>query len=199
MSTSVKTDAAPAGQPQLTGDLAMWIFILAELAAFSLFILAFSVTQWLRPDVFMDGRAQLDSSTGWAMTAGLLTSGFLAALAVERVRKNHARQAAALLIAAIASGMVYVVLKLGEYSHLASAGFDLEYNTFFTLYWLTTAFHFLHVLLGLVVLGILSVLCMRGHFGAHRYSGMESGVLYWHMIDLVWVILFPLVYLLGSP
>jgi nitric oxide reductase NorE protein len=199
MSTSVKTNPAASGQPRarLTGDLAMWIFILAELTAFTLFILGFSFTQWLKPEMFIEGRAELDSSTGWAMTAGLLTSGFLAALAVERVRKNHARQAGALLLGAIASGMVYVVLKVQEYAHLANAGFDLEYNTFFTLYWITTAFHFLHVLLGLVVLGFLCLRCWQRAYGPHNHSGMESGVLYWHMIDLVWVIIFPLVYLLG--
>ena len=197
MSTSSRTNPPATGQQRLTGDLAMWIFILAELTAFTLFILGFSFTQWLKPEMFVEGRAQLDSSTGWAMTAGLLTSGFIAALAVERVRKNHTRQAALLLLAAIASGMLYVVLKVQEYAHLANAGFDLEYNTFFTLYWITTAFHFLHVLLGLVVLAILCVLCLRGRFGADNHTGVESGVLYWHMIDLVWVIIFPLVYLLG--
>lgn len=188
-------------QPEhkLPGDLAMWIFILAELAAFTLFILAFSITQLLRPELFVAGRAQLDSSTGFAMTAGLLSSGFLAAIAVERARKNKARQASLLLVAAIASGMVYVVLKVSEYGHLASLGFDLEYNTFFTLYWLTTAFHFLHVLLGLTVLGFLSWRCWRNAYNAQEHAGLESGVMYWHMVDLVWVIIFPLVYLLGSP
>lgn len=175
----------------------MWIFILAELAAFTLFVLAFSVTQMLRPEMFTAGRAQLDSSTGFAMTAGLLSSGFLAAIAIERVRKNHSRQAAALLLAAIASGMLYVVLKVSEYQHLARLGFDLEYNTFFTLYWLTTAFHFLHVLLGLTVLSFLSLRCWQGAYNAQQHTGLESGVMYWHMVDLVWVIIFPLVYLLG--
>lgn len=182
---------------KLPGDLAMWIFILAELAAFTLFILAFSITQLLKPEMFTLGRAQLDSSTGFAMTAGLLSSGFLAALAVERARKNKARQGSLLLIAAIASGMVYVVLKISEYSHLASLGFDLEYNTFFTLYWLTTAFHFLHVLLGLTVLSFLSWRCWKNVYNAQEHAGLESGVMYWHMVDLVWVIIFPLVYLLG--
>jgi len=182
---------------KLPGDLAMWIFILAELAAFTLFILAFSVTQLLKPELFAAGRAQLDSSTGFAMTVGLLSSGFLAALAVERVRKNKSRQASILLVTAIASGMVYVVLKVSEYGHLASLGFDLEYNTFFTLYWLTTAFHFLHVLLGLTVLSFLSWRCWRNAYNAQDHTSLESGVMYWHMVDLVWVIIFPLVYLLG--
>ena len=193
MSTSSKGTTAQA----LPGDLAMWIFILAELAAFTLFTLAFTVTQMLYPDLFAAGRAELDPSTGFAMTVGLLSSGFLAALAVERVRVNKARQAALLLVAAIASAMVYVVLKLSEYTHLAHAGFDLEYNMFFTLYWLLTLFHFLHVWLGLLVLAFLAWRCMRLGFNAENRSGMESGVMYWHMIDLAWVIIFPLVYLLG--
>ncbi|MDY0248580.1 MAG: cytochrome c oxidase subunit 3 [Pseudomonas sp.] len=193
MSTSSKSKTPQA----LPGDLAMWIFILAELAAFTLFILAFTVTQMLYPDLFAAGRAELDPSTGFAMTVGLLSSGFLAALAVERVRANKARQAALLLVAAIASAMVYVLLKLSEYSHLANAGFDLEYNMFFTLYWLLTLFHFLHVWLGLLVLAFLAWRCLHLGFDAENRSGMESGVMYWHMIDLAWVIIFPLVYLLG--
>lgn len=199
MSTSSNAQplATPAASHALPGDLAMWIFILAELAAFTLFIIAFSVTQMLYPQLFQAGRAALDPSTGFAMTVGLLTSGFLAALAVERVRVNQARQAAMLLVAAIVSAMVYVVLKISEYTHLAQAGFDLEYNMFFTLYWLLTLFHFLHVWLGLLVLAFLAWRCWRLGFSADKRSGMESGVMYWHMIDLAWVIIFPLVYLLG--
>lgn len=187
----------PASIQALPGDLAMWIFILAELAAFALFIIAFSVTQMLYPELFKAGRAQLDPSTGFAMTVGLLSSGFLAALAVERVRVHRPRQAAWLIIAAIASAMVYVVLKLSEYTHLIHAGFDLEYDTFFTLYWLLTLFHFLHVWLGVLVLAFLAWRCWRCGYSASNHSGMESGVMYWHMIDLAWVIVFPLVYLLG--
>ena len=192
MSTSSKQKPSQTTQA-LPGDLAMWIFILAELAAFTLFIIAFSVTQMLYPEMFAAGRAELDPSTGFAMTVGLLSSGFLAALAVERVRVNQARQAAFLIIAAIASAMVYVVLKLSEYTHLANAGFDLEYNMFFTLYWLLTLFHFLHVWLGIFVLAFLAWRCFRLGFDAQNRSGMESGVMYWHMIDLAWVIIFPLV------
>lgn len=193
MSTLSKPQATQA----LPGDLAMWVFILAELGAFTLFIIAFSVTQMLYPELFAAGRAELDPSTGFAMTVGLLSSGFLAALAVERVRVNQARQAGLLLVAAIASAMLYVVLKLSEYTHLAKAGFDLEHNTFFTLYWLLTLFHFLHVWLGLLVLAFLAWRCFRLGFDAQKHSGMESGVMYWHMIDLAWVMIFPLVYLLG--
>jgi len=198
MCTSNKPPLKPQQEAQAPpGDLAMWIFILAELTAFTLFIIAFSVTQMLYPEMFQLGRAELDPSTGFAMTVGLLSSGLLAALAVERVRANQGKQATLLLLAAIASALVYVYIKVGEYVHLAQAGFDLEFNTFFTLYWLVTMFHFLHVWLGLAILAFIALRSWSNAYGADNHRGMESGVMYWHMIDLAWVIIFPLVYLLG--
>lgn len=198
---SISTDPAvlSAGVARrLPGDLAMWIFILAELAVFGILILAFAVTQMLHIDLFRESRLALDSSTGLALTLGLLTSGLFAALAVEQVRGARQDRAGWLLLAALLSAGVYVVLKLQEYGHLAGLGYGLEYNTFFTLYWLLTGFHFLHVLLGMLILGYMANRCRTGAYapGTSR-SGLESGVLYWHMVDLVWVLLFPLVYLLG--
>ncbi|MNL38814.1 Cytochrome c oxidase subunit 3 [compost metagenome] len=73
----------------------------------------------------------------------------------------------------------------------------MEHNTFFTLYWILTGFHFLHVVLGMVILGWLAERCRRGLYHADNRSGFESGVLYWHMVDLIWVVLFPLVYVLS--
>ena len=181
---------------RLPGDLAMWFFILAELTVFALLILAFAVTQALKPEVFAEGRRALDTSTGLAMTLSLLTAGLCAALAVQRVRAGRARQGGALLVVAVAVALVYVAIKLGEYRHLAALGLGLERSTFFTLYWILTGFHFLHVLLGLLILGWLALRCWQRAYAAPRLSGLESGVLYWHMVDLVWVVLFPLVYVI---
>ncbi|PAU66145.1 cytochrome-c oxidase [Pseudomonas sp. PIC25] len=191
MSTSPEIAVRP-----LPGDLAMWFFILAELAVFGLLILAFAVTRLLHPALFAEGQAALDGSTGLALTLSLLTGGWLAALAVQRVRDDRPRRAAVLLLAALASAVVYVVLKLGEYTHLARLGLDIEHDTFFTLYWILTGFHFLHVLLGMAILAFLALRCGQRAYGPGRCSGLESGVLYWHMVDLVWVLLFPLVYVL---
>jgi len=115
---------------------------------------------------------------------------------VEQVREARSGRATLLLLAALGSSCVYVVLKLNEYSHLAGLGLGMEHNTFFTLYWILTGFHFLHVLLGMVILGWLAMRCRRGAYGPDEHSGLESGVLYWHMVDMVWVLLFPLVYVL---
>ena len=131
------------------------------------------------------------------MTLSLLTAGLFAALAQEQVRRSRSRHGAVLLLAALLAGSVYVVLKLTEYRHLLASGLGMEHNTFFTLYWILTGFHFLHVLLGMVILGWLAERCRRGLYNAANRSGLESGVLYWHMVDLIWVVLFPLVYVLN--
>lgn len=181
----------------IPGDLAMWFFILAELAVFGLLIMAFSVTESLHAPTFNASRALLDTSTGFVLTLSLLTSGFLAALAVAQVKRQQPRSASVLLLAAVASALFYVVIKFREYQHLADAGLDIEYDTFFTLYWILTGFHFLHVLLGLVILGFMSLRAWHAAYTPDHCHSLESGVLYWHMVDLVWVMLFPLVYVLN--
>lgn len=174
--------------------MAMWFFVLAELSVFAILILAFAVTQRLEPEVFAVGRSQLDSSTGLAMTVSLLTAGLFAALGLQHVRVQQLRRGAAWFCAALWVALLYVGIKLEEYAHLAGVGLGLEYSRFFTLYWVLTGFHFLHVLLGMVIVGWLAVACWRGGVAV---SGVESGVLYWHMVDLVWVVLFPVVYVMG--
>lgn len=193
MSTLAETVAVPR---RLPGDLAMWFFILAELSVFALLILTFTVAQALYPQTFSEGRQLLDRSTGLAMTLSLLTAGLFAALAQEQVRQDRPRRAALLLCVALLLACGYVGIKLTEYAHLLANGLGMEHNTFFTLYWILTAFHFLHVLLGMVILAWLAEGCQRRRYGAQRNSGLESGVLYWHMVDLVWVLLFPVVYIL---
>ncbi len=181
----------------LPGDLAMWFFIVAELSVFGLMIMGFTVTEALHSDSFRSSRARLDTSTGLTLTLSLLTSGFFAALAVAQVRRNQQRIAALLLVAAVISSLFYTVIKLTEYQHLAALGLDIEYDVFFTLYWILTGFHFLHVLLGLVILLFMALRCWRQQYSPQHPHNLESGVLYWHMVDLVWVMLFPLVYVLN--
>ncbi|MDR6959858.1 nitric oxide reductase NorE protein [Pseudomonas brassicacearum] len=192
---SISAETATTAR-RLPGDLAMWFFILAELTVFALLILAFAVAQVLHPQLFSEGRHLLDRSTGLAMTLSLLTAGLFAALAQEQVRQDRPRRGALFLCVALLLASGYVAIKLTEYAHLLANGLGMEHDTFFTLYWILTAFHFLHVLLGMVILGWLAEGCRRRRYDSQRCSGLESGVLYWHMVDLVWVLLFPLVYIL---
>mgnify|MGYP003611011057 FL=1 len=195
----MSTSAESAGvlRRHLPGDLAMWFFILAELSVFAILIVVFAVTQAIKPQMFSESRLLLNTSTGLAMTLSLLTAGLFAALAQEQFRHSRPRHGAVFLLMALLAASVYVVLKLTEYRHLLASGLGMEHNTFFTLYWILTGFHFLHVLLGMVILGWLAERCRRGLYDASKRSGFESGVLYWHMVDLIWVMLFPLVYVLS--
>jgi nitric oxide reductase NorE protein len=190
-------DAAVVALRRLPGDLAMWWFILAELTVFAMLLLSFAVAQALQPEQFHSSRQLLDRSMGLALTLSLLTSGMLAAVALEQLRQCRSRPAALLLMAALGCACVYVWLKFGEYQHLAGQGLNIEYNTFFTLYWIVTGFHFLHVLLGMLILAWLAMRCWQRAYAAGSNPSVESGVLYWHMVDLVWVLLFPLVYVLN--
>lgn len=190
----------PASEPvaRLPGDLAMWWFILAELTLFAALIITFAVSQALNPQLFNDGRALLDRSTGLAMTLSLLSSGALVALSVVQVRQSKQRCGACLLIAALLSSLVYLWLKSHEYWHLTQIGLSIEKDTFFTLFWILTGLHFVHVLLGIVIIVCMTYTAWRGAFDPQLPSGIESGALYWHMVDLIWLMLFPVVYLING-
>jgi nitric oxide reductase NorE protein len=91
---------------------------------------------------------------------------------------------------------LYIVVKLWEYNQLFQQGFGLSSNTYFTLYFFITAFHFMHVLLGMIILSFIAIKAYKGGYQNTELSGFESGASYWHMVDLVWVILFPLLYVI---
>ena len=87
-------------------------------------------------------------------------------------------------------------MKIWEYFSLFDQGITIETNTFFTLYFLITAFHLMHVLLGMVILTFIAKAAWQGKYQGKSLSGFEAGASYWHMVDLVWIILFPLIYVI---
>lgn len=171
----------------LPGHPMMWVLILSEMVAFGLFFLAFAVARALQPALFAAGQAQLDPLLGGINTMVLVTSGWLMALAVRARADGAAGRSRRLTVAAIAVGTLFVVVKVAEYGAKLDAGYGLETDTFFTLYFLLTGFHFLHVLLGLVILALVA--------WQNSLDNLETGAAFWHMVDLVWVVLYPLVYL----
>lgn len=185
-------DAAPA--PRLAGDLAVWLIILAELLAFGILFLAFAVSRVRHPDVFAASQPALDTSAGLANTVLLITGSWCVAHAVQAA--EHRRRPATLrwLLAAQGCGAAFVVLKLSEYADKAAAGIDLETNVFYMFYYFLTGFHFLHVLAAMVFLAILTVSVWRSQQMAQQVHGLETGAAFWHMVDLLWIVLFPLVY-----
>ncbi|MDI3325887.1 cytochrome c oxidase subunit 3 family protein [Pontibacterium granulatum] len=195
LTAPVTADTNPHKTP-LPGDLAMWMFIAAELSVFALLFLLFTVLRVSNADLFAAGQQTLHPEAGLINTLALLTASWFVVQAVIHNRRDNSKTAALWMFAAILSASVYVAVKCWEYWQLGSAGYDLDSNAFFTGYFLITGFHLLHVLLGMVILLFLAVKLLQGGYPAGQRGGLESGACYWHMVDLVWVLLFPLIYVI---
>lgn len=174
----------------------MWFFILAELTVFALFFIAFAISEQQNLVMFTQGKAKLHQTSGLINTIALITSSLFVALALKVMQQGKSRQASLLLVIAKLVACIYIFVKISEYLLLFEQGVDIETNTFFTLYFLITAFHFMHVLLGMVILTYINHSALKGNYTASNLSGFESGASYWHMVDLLWIILFPLIYVI---
>jgi nitric oxide reductase NorE protein len=172
----------------LPGDPMIWVLIFSELAAFGLFLGAFTVARAIHPAMFAAGQAALDSNLAGLNTIVLLTSGWAAARATKAARAGGRPNSRCWLAGAMALGGLFVALKLAEYAGEIGRGIGLETSPFFTLYFLLTGFHLLHVGLGIV---ILAAVCRRA-----EASGVETGTAFWHMVDLIWIVMFPSLYLM---
>lgn len=185
---------------KLPGDLAMWFFILAELTVFAIFFLGFAVAENLNTEMFSSGKEQLHRLAGLINTVALITSSCFVAFSLHSVRKNREKSTFIHLLFALFFATIYVIVKLWEYQVLFDKGIDIETNTFFTLYFLITAFHFMHILLGMVILVYMAINVLKGKYteenSTNTEAGFESGACYWHMVDLLWIILFPLIYVI---
>lgn len=174
---------------ELPGDLMMWVLIVSELLVFGAALIAFLGVRLTDPAGFAADQALLDRTSGAVNTIVLVTSGLCAALAV-RARENEARREAhGWLYAASLLGLVFLVVKGFEYWGKASLGIGIESSPFFTFYYLITGFHAAHVIAGIVLLMLVSFW--------DSLRNMETVAAFWHMVDLVWVLLFPIIYVLG--
>ncbi|OKO85738.1 Heme/copper-type cytochrome/quinol oxidase, subunit 3 [Bradyrhizobium sp. NAS80.1] len=172
---------------ELPGDPMIWVLIFSELAAFGLFLGAFTVARAIHPAVFAAGQAELDSHLAGLNTVVLVTSGWAAARAVKAARAGLRPTTRYWLLGAVALGGLFVALKLVEYGGEIGRGIGLETSPFFTLYFLLTGFHLLHVCLGIVILAVVG--------RRAEAPGVETGTAFWHMVDLVWIVMFPILYL----
>jgi len=186
--STVEDSAGWGALDQLPGNPMMWILILSEILVFGAFFVGFGVARAVDPLTFDTSQASLDRLLGGINTLVLLSSGVLVAQAV-RLRAEHSiRKARILTGGAMVLGVLFLVVKITEYAGKAEQGIGIETNTFFTLFYLMTGFHALHVVLGLIILAVVSWKC--------SLENMETGAAFWHMVDLIWIILYPIVYLI---
>ncbi|MFO7530648.1 MAG: cytochrome c oxidase subunit 3 family protein [Marinobacter sp.] len=193
---SITDNIRESGREDLPGDFAMWLFILMELTVFAIFFISFATMQSLYPVIFGTGKSSLHPVAGLICTLALITSSYFVALAGIRLQQGNKSRCSLFLAAALMAATVYLITKFWEYSQLIQAGYDLSTNTFYTLYFFITFFHLMHVVLGMVILGYMLHRTLQGAYATGEHSGFESGGSYWHMVDLVWIILFPTIYVI---
>ena len=187
--------------------LGAWVFLASELLFFGALFTLYAGYRAAYPEAFREAARHTDLALGTTMTYLLLTASFLVAIAVGALRANRTRTAVLGLTAAAVIGAVFCVLKLVEWNeHFADGLYPGLYlssheitgagaRAFFTLYYLMTGLHFLHVTGGVIALAVLAWLTRRGAYGAAYHTPVEIGGLYWHFVDIVWLFLWPMFYL----
>jgi len=196
-----------AEQQQEASSLGMWIFLATEIMFFGGLFTGYAVYRSAYPAAFADASRRLDMVLGGTNTAVLLSSSLTMALAVHSSQKGNSRKLVGFLLFTMLLGSVFLGIKFFEYfqkfeEHLVpGSGFVFSgpnarhAELFFSFYFTMTGMHALHMIIGICLMAILVVLALRRRFSPSYYTPVEVAGLYWHFVDIVWVFLFPLLYL----
>jgi nitric oxide reductase NorE protein len=185
---------ATAKTGRMLGDVNVWIFVLGDLVFFGAYFVIFMVYRHQETEIFLASQRHLSLIAGVLNTVVLLTSSRFVALAVQAARSGECERARRMISFGGLCGVVFVAIKAFEWAHEVSHGFTLARNDFFMFYFMLTGVHLFHVLLGLVILVVVN----RELRSPERSRSwiIESGAVYWHMVDLLWVVIFALLYLM---
>jgi nitric oxide reductase NorE protein len=178
----------------LPSDKDMWVFVLGDLIIFGSYFLIFMVYRHQHHALFLASQRQLNLTVGVVNTLLLLTSSWFIARGVQATRVRDYDRAVRLTVSGGVCGVLFLLLKIYEWSTKLAAGLTFPHNEFFMFYYLLTGVHVFHVALGLVFLGVVFVNLRNPE--NRRISTVETGATYWHMVDLLWVVIFALVYVM---
>ncbi|MGE7138284.1 cytochrome c oxidase subunit 3 family protein [Luteibacter sp. NPDC031894] len=196
-------------QQREAATLGMWAFLATEVLFFGVLFAAYTVCRVLWPDAFASGSRHTDLTLGGMETGVLLTSSFTVALAVRDVQLGGRRMATTLLCITAFLGLAFLAIHGLEYYDDYKAavipgiryeevgGLAAQERLFFFLYYVTTAFHGLHVAIGVALLLVMAARTHRGEFDPGYHTPLEVSALYWHLVDIVWIFVFPLYYQVG--
>jgi cytochrome c oxidase subunit 3 len=203
-------------QQYASANLGMWIFLATEVMFFGGLFAAYGIYRWMMHDAFAEGSKHMNYYLGTLNTAVLLVSSYCVVLAVHAAEVNKRRQIVGYLLATIALAITFLVVKGFEYSHhyhehlFPGPHFEVkhpfnpdvdprEVAIFMSLYLAMTGLHALHMVIGIGVLSVIAWMAHRGDFSPEYRTPLEMSGLYWHFVDVVWVFLFPLIYLIELP
>jgi cytochrome c oxidase subunit III len=191
-----------------SAKLGMWVFLVTEVLMFGGLFAAFILFQSFDKEVFVQAHHHLDRVMGGLNTVVLLTSSLTAVLAVRASQLGNRKATSMFLIATILCAGIFLVVKYFEYSHKIHDGLlpgdyftnqelPKRAHVFFSLYFMMTGLHGFHVVLGMSLMTWILIRNNRGEFSPQYFTPVEMVALYWHLVDLIWIYLFPLLYLVG--
>lgn len=196
--TDKTATAAPPGQARrIPGESGTWVFLFGDMLVFGAFFVTFLVERAKEPDVFDAARTTLHLGVGVINTLVLLTSSLFVVLALAATRTGARALATRAVVAAMGCGLVFIALKAFEYVSLAGAGHGPGANHFYLYYFILTGLHLFHVCLGLGALAFMATQTRRAELSATRTALVEGAACFWHLVDLLWIFLFALLYLVS--
>ncbi len=207
MSSSHSTSVEITGEG-VRARVGLWLFLLSEVLLFGGMFLLYAMYRYKFPADFHAGSMELSRFDGTLNTLVLLTSSLTVVVALHSLHvKRNKRRAAIFLLATIGLGLTFLIVKSFEWTAKFEHGLYPDakflltqphgFILFFGLYFMMTGLHALHVIVGMVVLSFVLNFMLRGKITADRINIMENGALYWHLVDIIWIFLFPLFYLIS--
>ncbi|MEX1123284.1 MAG: cytochrome c oxidase subunit 3 family protein [Balneolales bacterium] len=191
-----------------SSKLGMWIFLVTEILFFGGLFVAYIVYRALHPELFILAAQELDTTMGAINTAVLIASSLTIAMAIRAAQLNQKRNLIILLSSTIVLAFTFMVIKYFEYTHKFHLGIypgsfysyeGIEHElapVFFSIYYMMTALHGIHVVIGIAIIGWLIYKSTKNSFSEQYYTPVEITALYWHLVDIIWIFLFPLLYLI---
>jgi cytochrome c oxidase subunit 3 len=186
--------------------MGLWLFLFSELILFGGMFIIYAVYRFKHPEEFRLAAAELDPFIGTVNTIVLLTSSLTVAMSITAIQQGKKYFSMVLLGTTLILALVFLVIKYYEWAHKISIGIypqspDLLTKPpgeilYFGLYYVMTGLHALHVIIGMAVLAVMFVFIAKGKINQHSFVRLEAGGLYWHLVDIIWIFLFPLFYLI---
>jgi nitric oxide reductase NorE protein len=188
---------APAAARRIPGESGTWVFLFGDMLVFGAFFATFMVERARAPELFDVSRKTLHLSVGLTNTLVLLTSSLCVVVALGALRTGARHIARSAVLAAMGCGGIFIALKAFEYHSLVAEGHGIGANHFYLYYFILTGVHLFHVFVGTAVLTFLLTQTRRIELSETRLAVVEGGACFWHLVDLLWIVLFPLLYLVA--
>lgn len=208
-SSNLQHHFSDADQQKESAKMGMWLFLLTEMLLFGGLFCAYSVFRAWNPEMFLNAHRFLDVKMGMINTFVLITSSLTMALSIKSLQIDKKKHAVWYLTATLVFAAVFLVIKYFEYSHKFHLGqLPGKYYTFtgvegtnphifFSIYFAMTGLHGIHIIFGMLVIAWMLYRTITNQFSSEYYTPVEMTGLYWHLVDLIWIYLFPLLYLIG--